>query len=219
MLGGCFAGMISGMKLLPNLLTFSRCIFAAMVLIGLWKAQINGLAAASASADDAARLMSLRQLWFQFALLAFASGALTDLADGAMARFLKAESAFGVWFDPVADKILVGFALVGLAVLFQSVLIALPAGIIIARDIFMTWLRSRPEGQRVMSPSRLAKWKTAIEMFAVFAFLVPLAVLPEAEARASGGFNPFVLLPLIILWGAAALSSWTGWVYLRAARS
>lgn len=207
------------MHWLPNLLTFSRCIFAALVLIGLWKAHLSGIAAATALDAEAARLIAIRQLWFQFSLLAFASGALTDLADGAMARWLKAESAFGVWFDPVADKVLVGFALIGLAVLFQSVLIALPAGIIIARDVFMTWLRARPEGQRVMAPSLLAKWKTAIEMLAVFAFLLPLAVLPEPNPAETGAFNPLVLLPLIILWAAAALSAWTGWVYLRAAQA
>ncbi len=210
------------MSLIPNILTFSRCVFAVLVAFALWKAAGAGQTAEQLTgADEILRARTFQHLWYQFAFFAFASGAFTDFVDGALARLLKAESAFGVWLDPIADKLLVGLALAGLAITFQSVLIALPAGVIIARDIFMTWLRARPEGKAVMAPSQLAKWKTAAEMLAIIAFLLPLAIFPRApdDANTAASASLLVIGPVLLLWIAAALSAWTCYVYLKAVRA
>src|SRR3990167_6604096 len=141
---------------IPNALTVSRCVFAALVLYGTFNAAAAASAGDASAGEDALRHVTLEQLWHQFALLAFLSGALTDFLDGWAARQFKAESRFGVWLDPIADKLLISFALLGLALTLRSWLIHVPAALIIARDVFMTWLRTRPEASGVVAPSHLA---------------------------------------------------------------
>lgn len=210
---------------LPNALTIARCVFAVLVLWGVLQATgIEGeIAGAGADTEETARLAVLQQLWYQFALLGFLSGALTDFLDGWAARQLNATSRFGIWLDPIADKLLIGFALLGLALIFKSWVIYLPAAVIIARDAFMTWLRTRPEGQGAVVPSRLAKLKTGIEMGAIIGLMLPLALLPSgtvaADATSIRGAGLMTALLLVgLLWFAAALSLETARRYVLAIR-
>ena len=213
-------------KWLPNALTVARCVFAVLCLGGIVQAlDVQGAIdlglAQDIPADEQARRVAVQQLWYQFALLAFLSGALTDFLDGWLARKLNAQSRFGVWLDPIADKLLVGMALLGLALIFRTWLIYLPAAAIIARDAFMTWLRTTPAGKAVVDPSNLAKWKTAFEMAAIIGLMLPLALMPQAAATqhtAGTGMAVLVVTGLVgLLWIAAALSLLTGWRYMRAA--
>ena len=213
-------------KWLPNALTIARCVFALLCLGGIVQAlRVQDLialgAAQDASAADQESRIVVQQLWYQFALLAFLSGALTDFLDGWLARKLQAQSRFGVWLDPIADKFLVGFALLGLALIFHTWLIYIPAAAIIARDVFMTWLRTTPAGKAVVDPSNLAKWKTAFEMAAIIGLMLPLALMPQAAAsqqQAGSLTATFIVTGLVgLLWIAAALSLLTGWRYMVAA--
>ena len=213
-------------KWLPNALTVARCVFAVLCLGGIVQALRAedlidlGLTQNITEAEQTRRVM-LQQLWYQFALLSFLSGALTDFLDGWFARKLNAQSRFGVWLDPIADKLLVGFALLGLALIFHTWVIYIPAAAIIARDAFMTWLRTTPRGKAVVDPSNLAKWKTGFEMAAIIGLLVPLALIPQvavSQARTMSAAAFLVPLALVaMLWIAAALSLWTGWRYMVAA--
>ena len=199
---------------LPNALTIARCVFAGLVFWGLFQADRLG-AVQEATSEDAA---ILEQLWFQFALLGFIAGALTDFLDGWAARQFNAHSRFGVWLDPIADKLLVGAALLGLAMVLESWLIAIPAAAIIGRDVFMTWFRATPRGKAVVAPSQLAKWKTGFEMAAIIALLLPLALFQSggAGAAAPAWSTAFIYLLLIgPLWIAAALSLWTAGQYIK----
>lgn len=215
-------------KWIPNALTIARCVFAGLVLWGIWNAELAGQAVAAATpdtpADDVLRQNVMQQLWYQFALLGFLSGALTDFLDGYFARRLNAQSRFGVWLDPIADKLLVGAALLGLAMVLKTWLIYLPAAAIIGRDVFMTWLRTTPAGKAVVDPSNLAKWKTGFEMAAIIGLMLPLAFAPTDLTVDAGSTIPLVfrvgsLLLVGMLWMAAALSLLTGWRYIRAARA
>ncbi|MFN7054454.1 CDP-alcohol phosphatidyltransferase family protein [Hyphomonas sp.] len=209
---------------LPNALTVSRCVFAALVLFGALRAAgIDGvLEAGTETGLERQRLLTFQQLWHQFTLLAFLSGVITDFLDGWAARQFGAESRFGVWLDPIADKLLVAAALVALALALKSWLIYVPAALIIARDVFMTWLRTRPEAKGVVAPSNLAKVKTAIEMLAIAGLMLPLALWPAPEAPAGGeaslvgqiGAGALVLM----LWAAAGLSLYTAAQYVRVIR-
>lgn len=213
---------------LPNALTIARCAFAVLVLVGIWQGLVSGQAveqgmAADISADEASRRLTLQQLWYQFAFLSFLSGALTDFLDGWLARQLDAHSRFGVWLDPIADKLLVGAALIGLSLVFRSWLIYVPSAAIIARDVFMTWLRATPAGKAVVQPSGLAKWKTGFEMAAIIGLMFPLAVF-RGDAG-NGGAGPEPVLGIVgvtavigMLWLAAALSLLTAWQYMKAVR-
>jgi cardiolipin synthase len=209
---------------LPNALTVSRCIFAALILFGALRAAgIDGLLQSGAQTGlERQRLMTFQQLWHQFALLAFLSGVITDFLDGWTARQFGAESRFGVWLDPIADKLLVAAALVALALALKSWFIYLPAALILARDMFITWLRTQPQAKGVVAPSKLARVKTAFEMLAIAGLMLPLALWPAPENPARGaasltgqiGAGALVLM----LWAAAALSLYTAVQYVHAIR-
>lgn len=206
---------------IPNALTLSRCAFGVLVLFGALQAAGMREAMAHAAGDEAVRQATLEQLWHQFALLSFISGALTDFVDGWAARALKAESRFGVWLDPIADKLLVGFALLAISLTLKTWLIYIPAALIIARDVFMTWLRTRPEGANAVVPSGLAKVKTAVEMVAIAGLMAPHALAPatiEAAKTASPVAAVFAGLLVLQLWIAAGLSLWTAAQYVRGMR-
>jgi cardiolipin synthase (CMP-forming) len=206
---------------IPNALTLSRCAFAALVLYGAMKAGASAEALAGASGDDALRYATLEQLWHQFALLAFLSGALTDFIDGWAARQFNAVSRFGVWLDPIADKLLVGCALLAVSLTLKSWLIYIPAALIIARDVFMTWLRTRPEASGIVAPSDLAKLKTGLEMAAIAGLMLPFALAPASVEAAGTGSLIHTLgawALVLLLWGAAGLSLYTAMQYVRAVR-
>lgn len=207
---------------LPNALTIARCVFAGFVLVGFWQAMSIDLAHTGFEAEDVSRQITLQQLWFQFAFLAFLAGAITDFLDGWFARKLDAHSRFGVWLDPIADKLLIAAALLGLGLKFQTWLIYVPAAMIIARDVFMTWFRATPRGRSAIVPSNLAKWKTGFEMAAIIGLMLPLAVLrPDAGGEVSTGTSVLATVATVavvgLLWTAAVLSWWTAGQYMRAA--
>ena len=213
-------------KWLPNALTVARCVFALLCLGGIVQAlRVQDLidlgTTQEIAATDQENRIAVQQLWYQFALLSFLSGALTDFLDGWLARKLQAQSRFGVWLDPIADKFLVGFALLGLALIFHTWLIYIPAAAIIARDAFMTWLRTTPAGKAVVDPSNLAKWKTAFEMAAIIGLMLPLAAIPQnavTQGATTANLAELAAVALVgLLWIAAFLSLWTGWRYMVAA--
>ena len=204
-------------KWLPNALTIARCVFAGFVLVGFWQAMRLSPLPNGLDADAVSRQITLQQLWFQFAFLAFLAGAITDFLDGWLARKL-----FGVWLDPIADKLLIAAALLGLGLKFQTWLIYVPAAMIIARDVFMTWFRATPRGRSAIVPSNLAKWKTGFEMAAIIGLMLPLAVLrPDAGGEVSTGTSVLAIVATVavvgLLWTAAVLSWWTAGQYMRAA--
>lgn len=100
--------------------------------------------------------------------------AFTDWLDGYLARKLKQTSRFGAFLDPVADKLLISTALVLLAAEYASPIIALPAAIIVGREILISALRewmAEVGKQTSVSVSWLGKFKTAFQMIAVFLLL------------------------------------------------
>jgi len=140
----------------------------------------------------------------------FALAGATDWLDGYLARKLDQATALGAMFDPIADKLQVGVILGVL--LWLGALAgwhALPALAILAREIFVSGLREAMAGlgaDRIPS-SFAAKAKTTAQMGALAMLLLAPAV-PESGVRNLG---------LALLWAAAALSLWTGVVYLKSA--
>lgn len=176
---------------LPNLLTLSR-IAAIPLIVGL------GLARHPA-ADLAACAL-------------FAAAALTDWLDGHIARRRRAVSAFGRMLDPIADKLLVGAVLMllaGLGRLSDPGLIA--AVVIVLREILVSGLREYLAGLAEGLPvSRLAKWKTGVQMVALGMLLAG----DPAAALIGLGAVPVWLAGEALLILAAALTLVTGWEYL-----
>ncbi|WP_376093528.1 CDP-diacylglycerol--glycerol-3-phosphate 3-phosphatidyltransferase [Roseomonas sp. CCTCC AB2023176] len=178
---------------LPNLLTLSR-IAAIPLLIAL---------------------MLLRTpVGDILACAVFSAAAITDYFDGKIARDRGSQTAFGRMLDPIADKLLVGAALMLLAGLGRlSLLGLLPAIVIMLREILVSGLREYLAGLRIGMPvTRLAKWKTGFQMGS-------LGVVIAGDSGASAvflGFLPISWLGEAGLWVAAALTLWTGWDYMTA---
>jgi cardiolipin synthase len=140
----------------------------------------------------------------------FCIAGISDALDGFAARKLKARSEFGRMLDPIADKILVAVALMMLVanrVLDGFTLI--PALVILSREILVSGLREFLASADVSVPvTRIAKMKTTIQMIAIGAMILA----PTAKR-----FIPVALtLAYVLLWIAAALTVYTGYVYFRA---
>ena len=102
--------------------------------------------------------------------LIFLFAGLTDWLDGYLARKLGMETAFGAFLDPVADKLMVAFVLVLVVQAEASPYLAIPAAIIIGREITIASLREwmAEIGQRSkVKVSQLGKWKTTAQMVSV----------------------------------------------------
>lgn len=174
---------------LPNLLTLSRIVVIPLVIVTFY---IDGAAARWA------------------ACILFVAAAITDWFDGHLARSRNQVSSFGRFLDPIADKLLVA------SVLFMLVAFArvsawsqLPALVILLREIMVSGLREFLAEVRVGMPvTRLAKWKTAIQMMA-------LPVLLVGEAGTHVVPLPIREIGEVLLWVAALLTLVTGWDYLR----
>ena len=173
---------------LPNLLTFMR-IALIPVVVGLFYFD--------------------RPLSNWIVAVFFIIACITDYLDGYFARTLKQTTQFGVFLDPVADKLLVAATLLML-VGFGRIqgLSLIPAVIILCREILVSGLREFLAEAHVSIPvTQLAKWKTAIQMIAL-TFLI-VEEIP--------GFPfPIDVIGLIGLWVAALLTLITGFEYLRA---
>ena len=140
----------------------------------------------------------------------FAVASLTDWLDGYLARRLGQMTPFGAFLDPVADKLLVAVALVLLVEVHASAILAIPAMVIIGREIVVSALRewmAQYSSMRSVAVSVLAKVKTTFQMFALV-FL--LAGGPDLE-------NPVVMLGYILLYLAAILTLWSMYEYLKLA--
>ena len=142
----------------------------------------------------------------------FAFAALTDWLDGYLARNLSQTTRFGAFLDPVADKLVVVMALVLLVGEHYFAWMAIPAAIIIGREIVVSALREwmAELGQRAsVAVSYLSKIKTFVQMLAIFLLLV-------GRVQTLSWSKTFAWLGYIGLYAAAALTVWTLLLYLRA---
>jgi cardiolipin synthase len=148
------------------------------------------------------------------AALLFAAAAITDYLDGRLARERLQLSDFGRMLDPIADKLLIGatlMALVGFGHLPGWGIY--PAIVIMLREILVSGLREYLAEIRIGLPvTKLAKWKTGVQMVAL-----GLLLLGGAGARIIGlGVLPMAWIGGSLLWLAAVLTLVTGWDYLNA---
>jgi cardiolipin synthase len=173
---------------LPNLLTLSRILAIPLVVATFY---LDG---------DGAR-------WLGCAL--FSAAGVTDWLDGHFARRWEQQSELGRFLDPIADKLLVAATLFMLTVTGRLASHAvLPALVILCREILVSGLREYLAGLSVGMPvSRLAKWKTAIQMVAIGVLIV---------GDAGWHVLPVVVIGETLLWLAAILTLITGYDYLRA---
>lgn len=142
------------------------------------------------------------------ALCLFLLASFTDYADGYIARRFKQTSKFGAFLDPIADKLLISLVLLMLAGTGRiSSYELIPASIILCREIVISGLREFLSAiEQELPVSRLAQYKTSLQMLALAALLLH-GMVPKT----------FVLIVgRIALWVASALTLITGINYVRA---
>jgi CDP-diacylglycerol--glycerol-3-phosphate 3-phosphatidyltransferase/cardiolipin synthase len=173
----------------PNILTFLRIVLIP-VFVGVFY---------------------LPEAWSRLACaLVFGIAAVTDWFDGYLARRLGQTSPLGAFLDPVADKLMVAVALVLLVQADPRAILALPAAVIIGREITVSalreWMAELGARSRV-AVSMLGKFKTTAQMVAILLLIV--------DDRLWG--LPLYDLGLVLLYIAALLTLWSMLLYLRAA--
>lgn len=176
------------MMSLPNLLTLSRILAVPLLVFLMWDAGWLG---------------------YTLAFGLYVLMGVTDYFDGYLARAQGTVSKLGVFLDPIADKIMVAAVLMMLVATRDiegwHVIAAI---IILLREITVSGLREFLAGLQISVPvSRLAKWKTALQMVALGGLILDGA-LKEWEI--------LHVASLACLWAAALLTLVTGWDYLRA---
>ncbi|HEC25055.1 MAG TPA: CDP-diacylglycerol--glycerol-3-phosphate 3-phosphatidyltransferase [bacterium] len=134
----------------PNILTISRILIIPVIFFLLFfKEEFYGI----------------------YASIFFVIAVLTDFVDGYIARKKNIVTNFGIFLDPIADKLLVITILIMLIPLKR-----IPAWIVVIivfREIFIMGLRAiASEEGVVLSAGREGKWKTAFQMFGIFFLLV-----------------------------------------------
>ena len=110
--------------------------------------------------------------WRLAATGVFVLASLTDRVDGELARRRHTVTDFGKIVDPIADKALVGTALIGLSAL--SELAWWVTVVVLAREIGVTVLRFWVIRRGVIPASRGGKVKTVVQAFAIGLYLLPL---------------------------------------------
>jgi cardiolipin synthase (CMP-forming) len=179
---------------LPNILTYGRIAAVPVVVALLYWQSIEG-----------------GGLWLRWVAMGiFIAAGITDILDGYFARIWGQMSSLGVMLDPIADKLLVASCLLMLAA--QEIIHGwslLAAVIILCREILVSGLREYLAELRVSVPvTRLAKWKTILQMVAV-GFLIA----GPAGDRVIPGVTQ---IGIVLLWASAILTLYTGYDYMRA---
>lgn len=138
-------------------------------------------------------------------LLFFLAG-VSDYFDGYLARKYLAESQLGEILDPIADKILIVFLLIGLSVVLDSYLIATLSSFIIAREIGVTALRDFSARNNISDRTKvtyLAKTKTSVQLFTIGSYLFALTF----------SLNLLLVISDILLIITALITLYTGYQY------
>ncbi|MXP22389.1 CDP-diacylglycerol--glycerol-3-phosphate 3-phosphatidyltransferase [Gordonia sp. HNM0687] len=111
--------------------------------------------------------------WRIAAAVIFGIAAITDRYDGRLARERGLVTDFGKLADPIADKALIGSALVGLSILGD--LSWWVTAVILTRELGVTALRFWVLRHGVIPASRGGKLKTLLQAVAIGLYLLPLA--------------------------------------------
>ena len=170
------------MQNLVNTLTISRILFAPIILLFLIFGE-----------------------YLICTILFFIAG-MTDYYDGYLARKFNVESQLGEILDPIADKIIVVFILIGLSVTLKSYLMAILGSLIISREIGVAALRDFTARNNLHERTKvtfLAKTKTSFQLLTIGLYLIALTV----------SFNLLIIISDIFLIISTLITLYTGYQY------
>jgi cardiolipin synthase len=164
---------------LPNLLTIIRILLTPFFVILL-----------------------LKDL-FGLALAVFAIAGVSDALDGFIARCYNQRTALGAYLDPIADKILLSSAFIGLAVL--KIIPAWLTVIVISRDVLIfigIAIFTITEKKYKVSPSIVSKCTTAAQITTIFVTLLHVNI------------TGLIMLGEFLYWITAGLTVISGFHYI-----
>lgn len=112
--------------------------------------------------------------YFFVSIILFLVASITDFFDGFLARKFNSESKLGASLDPIADKILIVFLLIGISVHTADIFVGVCSSFIIAREIFVAGLREAEAASftKNLEVSFFAKLKTTFQFITVLIYLV-----------------------------------------------
>ena len=195
---------------IPNILTGIR-LAAGVVMFLILAGATGGIPIVSSylSPEDQFGL-------YRVAFIIFVVAASTDWIDGYLARRWHATTRWGAILVPIADKVLVTGAILGVLTSGSVPQIAIPCGLILFREFAVSALRETVAGKVKLPVTLLAKWKTTLQLVALGAQLF---------ARNWDGFGLefeyypyFQMFADVLIWAAALITLWTGWQYFAKAR-
>ncbi len=148
------------MQRLPNILSTIRIILVPIFLLLYIQ-------------DDA--------VWRALSMGVFAVAVLSDFVDGYLARLYEAQSSYGVFLDPLADKFLTFAGFICLPFIDPAQFPWWAVGVIVARDIFITGMRIVADYRHIEMRTRLvAKFKTMSQMI-FLSFVLMVGVFIKAD--------------------------------------
>ncbi len=173
----------------PNILTSLRIAMIPVLVIVFYLAPVEWRYLASA--------------------IVFSVASVTDWLDGYLARKWGQTTPFGAFLDPVADKLIVAVALVLLVEVHASAILAVPALVIVGREIVVSALRewmAHYSEMRGVAVSVLGKIKTIFQMIAIILLL-----------GAGPGKSDPMIVGYTLLYISAGLTLWSMYEYLKLA--
>jgi len=175
---------------IPNLITIIRIIVAPIIVIVLLITPSRMLSLCSA--------------------LIFMLASVTDFLDGYIARKMNRVTNLGKFLDPLADKLLVGTALIMMIHLDRVPpwIVAL----IVGREIFITGIRVVAIKENILiETSRPAKYKTALQIIAVVCLMIHYEYCFKFYGvEMSVNFHS---VGMVLLIAALVITLWTGAAY------
>lgn len=182
------------MKLnLPNRLTLLRCLLVPVFLLSITLPRDTAPACLISAA-------------------VFGAASLTDMLDGKIARRRGLITDFGKFMDPLADKLMVFGALLGILYRFEEIRFVFiwVAFIVIFRELAVTSMRLVVAGKsgEVIAAKWIGKVKTVTQIAAILVILLEPA-LPRIEAL------PNRLFSYIAMAAMTLMTVWSGIDYLR----
>ena len=198
---------------IPNILTGLRLIAGVVMFLILAGAAPQGLPLLSdyLSPDDQFRFA-------RTAFVIFVVAASTDWVDGFLARRWHATTRWGAILDPIADKVLITGAILGVLAWGSVPQAAIPCGLILFREFAVSALRETVAGKVKLPVTLLAKWKTTLQMLALGALQLALVPLWEGFGLPLEWLPQFQTFAYVLLWIAALVTLWTGWQYFSKAQ-
>lgn len=142
-----------------------------------------------------------------FVFIFFLLISLTDKLDGYLARSRNEITTYGIFLDPIADKLLV---LVALAFFCEvHMLNAWPLLIVAFREFLVSALRMVASAKGLVVPAnKLGKYKTVTTLVAICMLLFSRSLTGDAHVI-------FFAISTLVLVVALVLTIWSGWVYVR----